>query len=883
MFRARCVPWPRDGAAGSGRQRSSRLTRVGTAALLVVGMIAAALPAGAQTMGTLIHDERLEVRGLSQVDAEPLARALVNDDSLLLLSRPHAYRDPFLSAVGQRAVAALQHDGFATAQATASVESSGAGERVVVDVVEGPRQLAAGIEITGLPDDLAEGLHRWLQSQCPPPGAVPQTVDLQGGWTGVRWLDPTGLPARMEIPAWTQGQPAPFDPPHLATVRIAIGRFLRDRGYFAAAKLLEEHNKSAGRSARSAAASAPAVPPPVDLAVRPGPDGAVLVIAFRELPPPAVLAGCEVLPGCRTTAADLQQTLSIVPGSVVTEQDRLAWREALRQSGRFLRHEVKLREVPPAEGTGGGADVVAEFDLDEYSDVTPLVQPLSREEQTMLRCREWLLKTLADDNDLIVSWTAADAPATAAPLGALVLSTWQGALLTALPASPEACGVAVSGDGVGWFLPQGSGWFEMPMPTQRRVMVNVAIFLKESIDQGRHSYRPALAFSHALELRPRDATAALAVTARIEPVAVVALVHEGHPTLSWEGDELILTRPDLSARFDSRSGRLLSMQVPQHGRMAVDAAPGRFAADLAALRAAAGPSRTRPEALVSSGVEFFAGESMGESLGRMVEAFGVAPTVAVWRERLEAVAGSLRRTAEAGGFAAADKALATAMDRADQEAWAPTLAIPREEKPLQDTDPTKALYRTLVAKLWRWTERECGREEWPASLARVGAYAVSRDPVALIELASYTNSKRHGPVAYLAAASVTPMPSMAVSLARHGQERLNVEAFHADCQPVLAMLASCGADRCAVSLLRTLHDDEAILAGQKLLQNPNIFLPLMRDLRSRESDAAATAALPEILDHWWAATLHEAVAAGLSARIGLLTADKPATDAAPVR
>ena len=169
----------------------------------------------------------------------------------------------------------------------------------------------------------------------PPPGAVPQTVDLQGGWTGVRWLDPTGLPARMESPAWTQGQPAPFDPPHLATVRIAIGRFLRDRGYFAAAKLLEEQ-KSAGRSARTAAASAPAVPPPVDLAVRSGPDGAVLVIAFRELSPPAVLTGCEVLPGCRTTAADLQQTLGIVPGSVVTEQDRLAWREALRQGGQML-------------------------------------------------------------------------------------------------------------------------------------------------------------------------------------------------------------------------------------------------------------------------------------------------------------------------------------------------------------------------------------------------------------------------------------------------------------------------------------------------------------------------------------------------------------------
>jgi len=418
---------------------------------------------------------------------------------------------------------------------------------------------------------------------------------------------------------------------------------------------------------------------------------------------------------------------------------------------------------------------------------------------------------------------------------------------------------------------------------QRRVMVNVAVFLKESIDQGQHSYRPALSVSNAMELRPRDATAALAVTARIEPVACLALVHEGHPTLTWEGEELIVSRPDLAARFDERTGRLIALKVPGHGQMTVEAAPGRFAGDLAALRAAAGPNHTRPEALVSSGVEFFASAAMGAALGRMIEAFGVAPLVAVWRERLEAVAGNLRQTSEAGGFAAADKAVAAAMARADQEAWAPTLALPRDDRSQPETDPTTALYRMLAAKLWRWTERECGREEWPAALARVGAFAIVRDPVALIELASYTNSKRHGPVAYLAAATVAPLPSIAVSLARHGQGRLTVEAFHADCQPVLAMLACCGADRCVVALLRTLTDDEAILAGQKVLQNPQIFLPLVRDLRTRESDAAAAAALPEVLDHWWEATLQEAVSAALTARIGVLTADKPAAETAPVR
>jgi hypothetical protein len=40
------------------------------------------------------------------------------------------------------------------------------------------------------------------------------------------------------------------------------------------------------------------------------------------------------------SSADLCATLGIEIGRTITEHDRLAWHEALRESGRFVRHDV---------------------------------------------------------------------------------------------------------------------------------------------------------------------------------------------------------------------------------------------------------------------------------------------------------------------------------------------------------------------------------------------------------------------------------------------------------------------------------------------------------------------------------------------------------------
>ena len=901
MFPRRMVRCPAAAALhsssglGLGCSRRRPMTRgdvflAAAVLLLTVGAMGFASPLAAETMGTLSLDEGLVVRGLTLLDSEALARSLVYDDDLLLISRPVASRKLFLAAVAHKATLALQREGYAAARATAGVDRSNAGEHVVVDVVEGPRQMAAGIEITGLPEDLAESLHRWLQSQRPPPGAVPQAFDTPGGWSGVRWLDLRGLPAKMEQPVWTPGTPAPFDLHHLRTVRTAIGRFLRDNGYFAAAKLVDADKPTgllAGLSTTlRGAGEETATTASFDVSVRAGMEGAVLAISVVGLQPASVLRGIDVPPGARTTSAELQKAIGIVPGGRVTDQDRLAWREALRLSGRFVRHEVKFKEIAASADAGGVPGILAVFDIEEYPRATPLAEPLTREEQTMLTVRDWLLKTLADDNDLIVTWalTPAAVPAAPAqPVGSLIVSTHQGILLSAMPASPEACGVAVSGDGLGWFLPRAAGWFEIAIPTRQRLSVDIAVFLTETIVEGHHTYRHTFSVSSSMERRPRDATAALAMTARIEPVACLAMVHEGNPVLSWEGDDLVVTRSDMTARLDSRTGRPISMTLTQGGGFLIDAAPGRLAEDLTELREAAGDDLTRDDALVSSGIEFFASQAMGAAFSRLFEAVGLSETMAAWEERLGVVGEKLRCTARSGGFAAADRALAAAVVAAREEASASTLTIPSEGKGPPESDSRSVLIRTATAAAWRWTEHTCGRDAWPAALARVAALASIRDPVTILEIAAYMSGKRNGPVACLAAASAVPMPSMAAALARHGQETLTVEAFHADCQPLLSLMASCGIDCGAVSLLRTIDDDEAMLLGQTLLQDPEIFLPLVHDLRNRESDATATAALPEVLDRWWEASLRKTVTADLAARVAPLTADKPATQTQPVR
>ena len=842
--------------------------------LVVTACLVVCAAAAGESVEPPARAGRFVVRGLVDPDPERLARSLEADDELLLLTSPLSTRKALLAAASQRATWAVQREGFAAARAAAHIEPSDGGDTLVIDVDPGTRQVAAGIEISGFPDDLAGQLRNWLKSQRPPPASVPQSVDSDGGWSGTRWLDAAGQPVRMEPPLWTRGQPPAFDAPHLQAIRVATGRFLRERGFFAAAKSLD---KAPPRGPDA---------PTIDVSIRPDPDGAVLTIAAAHLPPPSILTRIDVTPAAHT--ATVQAALGVAVGQRVTEHDRLVWHEHLRQSGRFLRNDVKFKELAP-EAAGGAPGIAATFNLEAYPRVPPLDQPLSREEEAVLRMRSWLLEILANDDDLVLTWTNRSAAATAHTTGELIVSTREGVLLTALPGSPDACGVAVSSAGIGWFLPRKTGRFELPLPTHNRLTINVAFLLAETIDTGRHEYLRRCAVDARIDPRPRDAVAALAVTARIEPVACLAFLHEGNPMVMWEGDELIVARGNTTARIDSRTGRLVSVALPGGGRIDVDAAPGRFAAQLAALRAASGEDHTRPEALVSSAIEFFTGDALAATAERLVAATGslhAAPVeiLAAWRNRVGVVADKLRRTVAAGGFAAADSVVAAAVARSAGAASSPRLTVPTNAPPPSDADPMTMLARTAAPWAWRCLEQACGRDSWPAALARLGTLAANHDSGALWELSAYLSAERFGPLAYLAAAAVSPLPSATVSFAARGEQRLTADVFRSDCDAVLAVLHDWGLDDPLVSLLRTLDDEEATRLGEAVFRDQRCVLPLVHSLRAADSDAAALAALTSALDRWWSQSLERTLAAALSSRAApLQTAEAPSPTPTAVR
>lgn len=805
------------------------------------------------------------VRGVDDPAPDRLARALENDDGLLLLTSPLTSRKAYLAAVAERATLALQHAGYPDAKAVATVEHDDAGgDRVVVDVVTGPRFTAAAIEITGLPDELAADLRSWLQSQRPPPDAVPQAVDAGDGWSGVRWVDHRGQPAVLEPAAWSRGQPAPCDGRHLREVRAAIIRFLRDHGHLAAARGLEKPQ---------------ATGPRCDVSISRDADGAALTLAFADLPPAATLTEIEVAPAARTSAATLSEFLDVRLGATVTEHDRLAWREALRETGRFLRHEVKLKELKP--GPDGAAGVVAIFDLIAYPPVPPLGQPLSREEEAVLRCRSWLLRVLADDEDLVASWTR---PGGGEPIGALAISTSEGVLLTAQPSGDDACGLAASDDALGCFLPHGGGRLEIPVPVRLRAVIEASFTLDDTVEQGKHRYRRLLTCGASVAPRPREAHAAIALTARIEPVACLALLHEESATSSWEGDTLVIDLPRARVRIDAPSGRLLEVCPAAGGRVAFDSGPGRLAESIATLRTSAGDDAWQDDAPVSSTVRFLTSAAVGDSAERLAAAADARPWLLDALPAVAAVAKNLRETADRGGFAVADRRAAEALSRVTADQASPLPTIPAADRGMLPADPLMALAAGGAAQAWRWLDRVCGGAAWPSGLVRIATLAARRDSTgALWEVTSFMATPSHGPLAHLVAAAAIPIDSLAVSFARQGQSRLSTAAFHADCDAMLAVLRDCGLDRAAAALFRSLDDDEARAAGAAWLHDPEVLLPMVRDLRACPSEEAAVAALPAALDRWWEASLRDLVAAALAAKTGVQTADNADAEPSPRR
>ena len=852
--------------------------------IIVTGGTSVAL---ADQVGSLGAADRLVVRGTTQIDAEQLRQPLREDTDVVWLSRPHASRDVFMAAVVRKATLALQRAGFAEAQVHAVVESSDGVERLVLDVVEGPRFEAGKIEVAGLPDEMSARLVRFLSERQPPRDAAPRSINRPDGTTTTIWVAADGRRATLEQPAWNPAGPATCDAVAIHHIHAEVVRFLRDEGYLSVAppahdrRLVAKLARGAGSATRSSSTDGSrARRGPVDITLKPADSTIDLVVAIHDLPPKAVLQRIELPPECRTTERELIAYLGLKIGEPVNDRDRLAWRDRLRSSGRFVRHEVEFRGDPTDPGAA-----VARFSLEEYSAATPLSQPLSREEATMLRFHEWIVEAIGRGDDLVLEGIrpAGDATTGTTESVRLIVSPTDGLLLTALPDGDRACGLAVGHTDVSLLPAGGGGRLEIPLSPHAWCLVNVGLSLVRDKPVGKEppKFRRNLSLAGSIGNATEGKPAGVAVAMSIEPVACLAFVHEDHPEVCFEGDTMVINAGGAISRFDATSGRPLGLAVAGC-EVSLQVKPGSLDAAVKELRAAAGPNMFRADAPVVSAVEFLLSGDVAAACGRIADAAGLRGDArSAWEGRLGHVIDLIQRCREDGGFDRCDRMLATASaghpsdGRAAGESDLEPLDIPSDDEPTTAAAAQKAVTRHVAAVIWRLTEEHCGRDSWPAALARAGACAMVGDPAVLDEMAEFMTSEEHGPLAHVSASSLTTVPLVAASLARRGQERLSTVAFHTDCHPLLAAIGPYGLDVCCVSLMRALDDAAAREIGRAACGDSEILLPLVHALKAHEQHDDAVAGLQDALDAWWDGALRGVVAAKLHSIASPRTAAAP--------
>lgn len=799
----------------------------------------------------------IEVRGVTVPAPALLAEALQADDDLLRSTAPYVSDEQLCQAAAEKTQLALQRVGYAQPAVQASVERDGEQRRVVLDCAPGDQVLAGSVDIRGVPEAVAARLTAWLTSPQPPSNATPRIADA-GNAADLVWVNDQGRPVRMDRALWVPGEAAALDLPFRDDVQRSVARFLREEGYLVAAELIEKKRPQDFSAA-------------VDVSDA---DGlAHLVLQFGAEPLPATVRDLEVHGVEGLTAATVLDFLEAEIGSRVSEVERRQWESGLRESGRFIRQRVTLQTDRQSQADGS---VVARVELLAYPQVSPLDQPLTREEQTMLRFRRWLQESL-DGDGLMLKLTAASGD----ELGVCTLSADHGVMLRVGGQGAEAAVVAITDAGLGVYLPGGAGRFEVPLASLGQAVVQASLSVRDTLDPEKGTYRHDLSLGASFGTPSADGDPAAVVSAKVEPVACIGLVHRQATTgdkpgdiseVRWDDTTLEIVNGEGLARFDEQTGRLMDLRVPDLGRVEISAAAD-WATALAHLRETSGPNAYEPAAPVSSAITFVGLPATQQVVSRVAALVGMEQATQQIGPGWQGLATALMAAAAEGGFAKVDAHVAdffAATDKADL----PKIPSPKGDKPAGD--PLMLVLGKLSGKAWVWLDSTCGRDAWPTGLARL-ASAVLRGEATTIfqEVAVFMSSEQAGPVAHLVAASAIPMKPLAASIALRGGSMVTAEAFQRDCAPVLSILNRSGLDLAVVAVARRLEPSQAEALGVDWFGRGEGFAAFVADLRRAESDALALGAIEESLAAWWDASLGETVSLALQGRSGARIASEP--------
>jgi hypothetical protein len=823
---------------------------IGVLSLLMTDLGRAAGPTQVESLGA---SDRLVIEGTSPTISQSLGSALLNDPELLWLGHPLAPRGDFLHSLRVRAELGLKHSGYPDARVDVTLDErssptgGAARECVVLRVREGQRYVAGEPRVSGAKPDIAARLRRAVCESTAPPDALPRSVDLPGGRSTHEWRGSDGGQVEMRPPLWPVGKSAAFDAPTRDRIRAELTRSLADIGHDSPRLRVDIRKPAKGTTAE-------------------------LFIDLVDLGPASIVREIEVVGGPKNSRQVVLDFLKLAEGRKVTQLDRLRWEDQLRSSGRFVRHEIKL------ERRFGGDGVKLKFSLEEYPHAPALNEALSREEQALQRCRDWLLRMDAEGYEFVVVRDGDKADTETGWLKQIALSPNRGLIVSTRTAQGVGPTLCLMSNRLACYLPRGAGRFDVPLETKAGVFGTLELTLTDENERNEQPFR--LSFSGGV--RSSNSEGSVTNTGfqfRFDPVFFLALAHEKNATAQWESNTLVLTTADATARIDSQSGRLIEMVFAERSELdhiswRLTTERGALDRQLAELRALPGPNHYQPGRPITSLANFLGSAQTMSELARFLPNQGPAAHSSIIALG-GPVAGMLRRCAEQNAFGKLD-AQFTALSSDQSKNTGLEITIPPALPASQDAQasPDNPL-KPLAGYLVRLSDLLFERNTWPATLLRLaGSMVANETKYAQYDLMRIYGSSEVGPVGFLATSSVVPIPIFAATFAQKGRERLATDDFRRDYQLLLGPLERASATPAIVAALNGLSREEALQLGSQMLNDGPLFAEFVDQVRKSASKASPKDALAQSLEAWWEKGLKARLDAELRERSSLDTARK---------
>ena len=312
----------------------------------------------ATTVAALADPSRWRFVGCEAFPAEELRDALAASVDVIVASRSSGTVDHLIEVVTRELTLGYRSVGFPDASITA--ESDRDARQLVIIIDEGKLFRQGKVEVRGATSIDVDRLISSVKQKYAPAEAIPVFAGTPAaGEAPLHWIKPGGQPETLHDAIWNPGQPASFVPSVWKTWEPLVQLFLKRQGYS---------------------------DPVVSTSVEPAEDGtATLVISIRDEGPRIVLGEIEVTGNERNSTEDILDHLQLKPGQPfdAMQQARLHWQ--LKQTARFLKHDVQLISPPFGEGPSR-----LKLTLVEAPRVPTLKEAFTPEQQVAIRAANWL-------------------------------------------------------------------------------------------------------------------------------------------------------------------------------------------------------------------------------------------------------------------------------------------------------------------------------------------------------------------------------------------------------------------------------------------------------------------------------------------------------------